>query len=491
MRGIDLADPWLDRKELNNLLNLLGDQPLSIELVAPHLKEMAPREIADNFSALLGKFTGEAGVERNRTLLASLEFSTRRLSEAARAALPWLGLFRGGVFEQVLLDVSQLDPAEWEAARSEFEATALIDVEREVLLNDRPYLRFHPTLAHAAAAGELLSGEEFRRRFVDIYGAVGAGVRRAFFGPNPRGGMEVMAREEANLRTAVTWALAAGDYDKASDLGGTFRVFLERAGRLRERDAWVTWLVAEVGKGGFTEAFVTQEGEAAMTLFAQGRAGEAIAKLEDLLAQLRATRAFEPAFQIAITQSYLGRLLTECGLTARAIPALNEAVEEWESLDEAAALENSATLQWNLSAALSDLANALRAAGRHEEALAAAERGLAINRKFGRHREVAAGHVLIARIYAAEGRFQEAEERYEEALKAARAAGDLELEAAALQNHGILADDRGQLARAATLYRRALRLFQEMEDEAAIMLTCNLLGVVEDRAGRWREARAW
>jgi hypothetical protein len=49
--------------------------------------------------------------------------------------VPWLGLFRGGVFEEILLDVSGIAPAAWDGVRAELEATARVRVERETLLN--------------------------------------------------------------------------------------------------------------------------------------------------------------------------------------------------------------------------------------------------------------------------------------------------------------------------------------------------------------------
>jgi tetratricopeptide (TPR) repeat protein len=49
----------------------------------------------------------------------------------------------------------------------------------------------------------------------------------------------------------------------------------------------------------------------------------------------------------------------------------------------------------------------------------------------------------------------------------------------------------GQYERAGDLYKRALKLFQEASNEAAVMLTCNSLGRVEQRLGRLPEARAW
>ena len=90
-----------------------------------------------------------------------------------------------------------------------------------------------------------------------------------------------------------------------------------------------------------------------------------------------------------------------------------------------------------------------------------------------------------------QGRYREADERYEAALAAAARAGDKELEGSVLQNWGGLADDMQQYDRAVERYKRALRLFQEAGDEDGVMQTCNLLGVVEQNQGRLAEARAW
>src|SRR5262249_54977651 len=103
------ATKQYDRDALVVLLKAVEMHPLSIELVGPHLKNMGPDEIVANFQTLLDKFKGEAEVERNRSLKASLGFSFMRLSEGAQEAVKWLGLFRGGVFEHILLLVSQAD----------------------------------------------------------------------------------------------------------------------------------------------------------------------------------------------------------------------------------------------------------------------------------------------------------------------------------------------------------------------------------------------
>src|SRR5205085_4678 len=111
-----------------------------------------------------------------------------------------------------------------------------------------------------------------------------------------------------------------------------------------------------------------------------------------------------------------------------AIPFLREAVGLWEAL-----VERAEGLAWErllatpdhakaaselggLSAAMGDLANALRRAGQHDEALAAAEKALSIDEKQGNHRAAAAGHAQSASILMEAGRYDEANARYDLAL---------------------------------------------------------------------------
>ena len=138
----------------------------------------------------------------------------------------------------------------------------------------------------------------------------------------------------------------------------------------------------------------------------------------------------------------------------------------------------------NLVAALGDLANALRAAGRLEEALSTSEQAVDIPRALGHDRNTAAGLVRTARILMELGRYQEADARLKQALEAARRLGDRGVEGIILQYQGSLANDRRQYDRAVDLYKQAQRLFQDANDDASIMRTCNQLGAVEHFQGR-------
>jgi tetratricopeptide (TPR) repeat protein len=269
----------------------------------------------------------------------------------------------------------------------------------------------------------------------------------------------------------------------AADLGDTMRDYLGRAGRMGERDRWAHWLAEQVAAAGWSEQTAATEIDAAWALLSQGRPQEAIERLEALIRRLQATTEFDPAFQLAMTRHYLGRIYDWSGLAERAIPVLQQAVGQWEALGK--------DQRGNLAACLGDLANALMGAGRLDEALEVSERALKIVEEMGHDRSVAAGHGQIAQILAMQGRYAEAEAHYERALRAARAAGDQELEGTALQHQGGLAYNQGDLDRAARLFKQGLKRFQAMNAEDGIMQTCNQLGNVEQLAGRLEAAQGW
>lgn len=488
--GVDLEDKRLKRESLGKLLDLLRDHPLSIELVGPHLKQLTPEQVIADFGQLLQEFKRGEGKERNESLLASLAFSTSRLSAAAQAALSWLAMFSGGVFEHILLAISQVDPAAWKAIRGELEATALIRIDWDLLLVNRPYLRFHPTLAYAAM-GVVPDPKEARRRFVWTYVAFTSGVARAFRGSNPRKGLEAMIREEANCRRAVVWAVEDQEYFIASDVGDTFRAFLERAGRLRERDEWVLWLFDEVQKGGFSASLAERECDHAWTLVTQGDAAGAIRRLGRLRENLLATTVFDSEFQLALTDAMLGRVLDASGQSPAAVAILQSAVDQWETVIARIGQADAQVHAVNLAATLGDLANALMAVGRLDEAMGVAERVLTMNRELGSNLEVGAGLGRIAQILRLQGLYADAEVCLIEALEVARLARDKRLKALTLQHQGSLASDMRQFEPAARLYRQALELFQETSDYDAVVRTYNLLGVAAHKQGRLSEARAW
>lgn len=486
-KSISTGRPGYEREEIEALLAALDDHPLSIELVAPHLKTLTPQTIREEFDRLLARFAdGSAFEGRNRSLLASLAFSSRRLSQAAQAALPYLAWFAGGAFEVCILDFTGLEPEAWAAIRAELVATALVKVEEWPQFNS-PYLRFHPTLPYAARAEAVPDPAAAEQRFIAVYLSVRQAARQALRGSRPAAGMALVAGEEANLRAAIGRAFGRGDQHPAWQMAETLRDYLERAGRLRERDSLVAWVKDQLPEGaGLTAAACAAILDHAWSLFTQGQAAGAIRQVQGLLARLESeglADGSEPAFQLALGYNYLGRIYDHAGRPDLALHPLQKALDLYEQLGEAG--------RGNLSAALGDLANAYSALGRFDEALAAAERGLAIARDLGNNREIAAGLGISAAILMDQQRYAEAEVRFDEALQAARAAGELELQGAILARQGGLQDDMGNQDRAVELYKQAITLVQQAHDPGGEMRTCDLLGSAERKRGHLDAAEGW
>lgn len=487
-QGIDLERRGYEREEVEKLLDLLGDHPLSISLVGPHLTSLKPAEICTDFAGLLDRFTDEtAGEERNKSLLASLAFSTSRLSAAARAVLPWLAWFQGGAFQNQILAFSQLAPDVWLAIRDELGVTALLRVE-EVPGFTNPFLRFHPTLPYATRRQEVGEVEAAEQHFVEVYQAVRREVDTALRGSAAAVGMALLAREEANFRSALEIAFRRGERQPGWQLADTLGVYLGMGARLREREVLVDWVRAQMPEGEKLDiASWAALCDQAFSLVGRGRAGEAVAMMQQLIARLETeglAGGEGAALQLGTSYETLGQIFVNANRPDLAVEPSLKAIEILEKLPGEVA-------QVNHAAALGDLANAYRALGRLGEALAAAERGLAIHRQLGKEREVAGDIGRCGQILSAQQRWTETEARYQEAFELARRLGDLELQGTFLQHQGGLHKERGNPARAVELYEQAMKLFQQAGDAGSEMRTCDLLASAEQQRGQLDAAEAW
>jgi len=116
---------------------------------------------------------------------------------------------------------------------------------------------------------------------------------------------------------------------------------------------------------------------------------------------------------------------------------------------------------------------------------------LALSRQRGDSSAAARALGRIASIFADQGRFQEAEVRYGEALEQAKAAGDEELVGTISQHLGNMARRRDRADEAAAHLRDALAAFQRAGDERGQMRLFNSLGIVERMRGNLEAALAW
>jgi tetratricopeptide (TPR) repeat protein len=280
-----------------------------------------------------------------------------------------------------------------------------------------PYLRFHPTLPYAARPTDLPDLDAAEERFIAVYLNVRQIACDALRGSQPAAGMALVAREEANFRAAINRTFGRGNRQDAWSMADTLGLYLQSAGRLRERDTLVEWSRAQLGENTLDAATCEAIGQHAWSRFTQGHADEALQRVQDLITRLESRGVAggeDPAFQLALSNSYLGRIYYHSGRADLSLEPLNKEVAGFERLGDKG--------RANLATALEDLANAYRHLGRFDDALEASEQGLAIYRQLGNTREIAVGEGRSAEILATQGRYGEADARYGEALATARSA---------------------------------------------------------------------
>jgi len=240
-----LSDLSIDRarapyRELRDLLAQLDYHHLAIQLVLPTLRERSLATICAEFARLLPAFADDTTTGRNRSLLASLDYSLRRLPEEQRAFLSRLALFEGGANEDDLLAITQIPEEEWTNLRPALEQAALLvaeQVHEDITVH---FLHFHPvlipSLRQQAGIGEGSEEEmTLQERYAQGYaGLAGYLERESYQHPEPV--YALVRRELPNLRKALELLLQTGELEATSSMADKLTEFLGNLGLTRERD---------------------------------------------------------------------------------------------------------------------------------------------------------------------------------------------------------------------------------------------------------------
>jgi tetratricopeptide (TPR) repeat protein len=481
--------------------------PLALELLTPHILTLGPAEVAKQLGPLLASVEQDHHEARNRSIGFSLDFSIRHLSPAAQAALPAIALLSGGCLENMAAMVVGLDETEWPAVRAEFERTGLVRIEDG-------WLRPHPVLdtydvgrikrsappatedasdaecRNIAALGPAYEGdEELHNRFRDVVFSLCAEFDKLVRTPQSKQALSVLGGSEVVVRRAIALATARSQLEPAVDMANSLKLFLELTGRGSEGAALMTELASHSDAGSvggeLTQVAATLLREAAWAR-ARTEATAAADDLTRLLDRFDRVEHWDTRFERAQALRDLGRVhLMFEHRPAAAIEPLEAAVALF------AELEGDRRSTTNRAATLGDLANAFRALGRFDEALAAAEQGLALNRQRNDQSAAARGLGRIAQILQQQGNYPQAEQRYHEALSAAREAGDTEAIGILWQGLGNMHLDRKHPDKAVPALRKALDAFAEAGDVANQMRTLIWLGEADRYRGHPEAALAW
>ncbi len=140
---------------------------------------------------------------------------------------------------------------------------------------------------------------------------------------------------------------------------------------------------------------------------------------------------------------------------------------------------------------LTDLGDALRDQGKYSQAREAYEDALRIDKQLNDSRSQAVALSQLGSLALEQRDYVEARSRYRETLKHFQALGEPASEAVAWHQLGRVAEEQQEWAEAEQSYRESLAIKERLDNAAGAARTCNQLARVAENSGRPDEAEGW
>jgi len=498
LRALDIDRARAPYAALREFLALLDHQPLAIQLVLPLLRNLSLHRLRAEFADLLPQFTDDTETGRNRSLLASLEYSLRRLTGEQRALLPRLAPFEGGASQDDLLAIAEIPAEAWASLRQALEQAALVSVERVHEDVTVPFLHFHPVLApflrRLPGADDPVLQDRFARRY---YAAANYYYRED--NRRPHCVRAVVQRELPNLRRALSLLLAADGRDAAADMAKSMAMFLQYFGLGQETDAMQRRVEAMIRAPGvpaasaLTEAERLHESAQAERELDQGRTDAARARLERLLGRVEAgpkgAGYGRGSFAHCMVLTRLGCTNQLSGRPRLAERQLREALAIIDAL--LAQTPDDVDRQRHRAVVLTDLGDAYRDQGKYAEARHAYEEDLQLSHRLGDKRGAGVTSGQLGMLALAEGDFPAARTLYRQALMLFQGLQEPAMEAVAWHQLGMVAQEEKKWPEAERCYRQSVAIKERVGDRHGAATTYHQLGTVAQLADEPERADRW
>ncbi len=375
-----------DRACVAEICRRLDGIPLAIELAAARVRALSLAKIAERLDDRFRLLTGGAGqaLPRQKTLLASIEWSHELLTPEERAVLRRLAAFHGGW---------TLEGAEAVCSGGEVERAAVLEllsrlVEKSLVQADARVERYGLLETVRQYAREQLeaSGETaaVRQRHLAFYVALGQLAHPQLHGPDQARWLERLDQERANVLAAHAWCDAVPEgAEQGLRLVSSIKLYWFSRGLLSLTHGMMVQALARAPE---------RSRERCRVLFDVGQAGcfmgryaEAKVHLEE---SLDIARELDDMTRVAGALQPLGMACMGCGDLAAARRHFEEGVALARTLDEPR----------GLAAALNALAQLHRVEGDLDAAEPLYEQVLGIARGLGDQESVAIGLLNLAMV---------------------------------------------------------------------------------------------
>jgi predicted ATPase/class 3 adenylate cyclase len=236
----------------------LDGLPLAIELAATRTKVLTPEQMLPRLQQRLSVLTsgGRTLPERQRSLRDAIAWSHDLLDTPQRGLFARLSVFAGGWTIESAEAVC--DPGELGLDTLDG-LTSLVDqslVRRTEPADGHPRFWMLETLREfareqLAAGGDL---DLVRHRHAEHFLGLAVEAEPHLTADDQRAWQDRLDREQANIRTALRWAVDAGEADRAQRAAGALWRFWQQRGHLAEGRRWFDELLALPAGQGRTAA---------------------------------------------------------------------------------------------------------------------------------------------------------------------------------------------------------------------------------------------
>ena len=460
----------------------------TLALLAPSLRSLGVASTRKSLVELMAEMERRFPGSREKSVLASVELSLRRMSPENQQRARVLGVFHGAVDLDMLRTMMACEKAEVAALAEELVGTGLATPNRYDHLTLNPALcQF---LRHRLDPAER---EDLLARWREEMGAY---VR--FLVNEQSQHTEVAATltvlELPNLFALLGQVQEAGDAEATIDLTGLLYQLLQMLGRPRLLERVAQAREASVAALGATwnhARFEAQRTQIEQQL-AGGQLRQAFEGAQNLLQRSKAAgeAAYDGAdYDLAMACFLLGRVLKTVGGAEQALPLLAEAQRWFEAFERSCPGCGAARM-----ASLCDTESAasLLYLGRLDEAAAAYEENIRRDGELADERQVAVGKGQLGTVRMGQGRYHEALQAFEEARESFTRLGEPGGVAGAWHQIGNVHKKAGQPEAAEDAYRKSLVIKVQVGDVAGQASTLNQLGNLYDtHLGRTEEAAAF
>ena len=438
-----------DGATVQRIVRMIDGLPLAIEMAAAWTATLPALEIAARLSeGLLSvrNSSRRARPSRQQTLDKTLEWSYALLTEAERALLGALSIFRGGW---------TLTAAETICSTNIETLSGLVEKSLVVFEEDTGRYRLLETIRKYAERRLQESGvhAEDLCRHADYFMHFAEEAAQHLFGPQQADWLNRLEADHDNFRMALT---RRTNDESGLRLASALTQFWKLRGYMREGSDWLSRLLKA------TESETTTPSRA-KALYGVGSLAYDMGDFETAQASFQESLAIYKKHDNTIFTAHLMVNLGNVAYRQQQYGAARLRYEEGLALYRS--LENTP----GIASSLGSLGNIEDAEGNYTAARSLQEQSLALSRSSGDTRMTAYTLHNLANLASREGDIRRALVLYEESLIMKRTLGDRRGIAALLNSLGSVSIEAGDNACAGIRFTEAIALSHEIEDKLGMV----------------------